>query len=77
MSERISIVVPDGTRLKLQERSKKNGQTQSSFSRKVLLDALKECEHLMIPAMQDGTPIINGGYQGPYFAKCIKCGLMP
>lgn len=41
MSERISIVVPDGTIKRLQEKADKQGHTQSSLCRKILLEGIK------------------------------------
>jgi len=40
MSERISIVVPDGTRKRLADEAKKQGRSQSNLSRKFIMDGL-------------------------------------
>lgn len=40
MGERISIVVPDGTRKRLEDEAKKQGRSQSNLSRKFILDGL-------------------------------------
>ena len=42
MSERITIVVPDGTRARLKKKANDLGHTQSAYSRKVILEALKQ-----------------------------------
>lgn len=44
MSERITIVVPDGTRSRLKKKAEKQGYTQSAYSRKIILEALKQEE---------------------------------
>lgn len=41
MSERISIVVPNGTISRLQEKAAKQGHTQSALCRKILLEGIK------------------------------------
>ncbi len=48
MSERISIVVPDGTRERLKNRAIDNGYSQSAFTRKVILDVLKHKDGCVI-----------------------------
>jgi hypothetical protein len=71
MSERITIVVPDGTRIRLKEKAKNQGHTASAFGRKALLDALKECNHIW------GT---KGDGKLPYSALeavCVICGAKP
>lgn len=77
MSERISIVVPDGTISRLNDKASKSGHTQSALCRKILLDGLKECEHLLVPCMPNGDFITNGNYSGPSIARCVKCGFRP
>jgi hypothetical protein len=69
MSERITVVVPDGTRDKLKEKAKEQGHTPSALSRKMLLDGLKGCDHLF--------HAVNVGGSGNGKAKCTKCGYMP
>jgi hypothetical protein len=77
MSKRISIVVPDGIPEMFANRAKSKGYTQSAFGRKIILESLKECEHLFAPCKENGEFITNGSYEGAYKAKCVKCGLMP
>lgn len=40
MSERISIVVPDGTRDRLKKEAERQNRSQSNLSRKYILDGL-------------------------------------
>lgn len=47
MSERISIVVPNGTIEKLKLKAEENGYTQSALGRKILLDGLKKTAQLL------------------------------
>lgn len=79
MSERITIVVPDGTRNKLKEKAAKQGHTPSSLGRKLLTDGLKECEHefVTIYLNQKGEEIYKPGPNSDYNmgVKCSKCGL--
>ena len=44
MSERITIVVPDGTRARLKKNAYAQAYTQSAYSRKIILEALKQEE---------------------------------
>lgn len=59
MSERISIVVPDGTREKLKQQAKEQKRTQSNLSRKFILDGLNNGvsvgdHHVCIPVKISG-----------------------
>lgn len=45
MSERITIVVPDGTRARLKKNAYEQAYTQSAYSRKIILEALKQEEN--------------------------------
>lgn len=82
MSERITIVVPDGTRNKLKEKAARQGHTPSSLGRKILTDGLKEeCDHEFVPIYlnQRGEEILkpSGNYDYNMTTKCIKCGIRP
>lgn len=77
MSERITVVVPDGTRKKLKEKAEEQGHTQSALSRKILLDGLKGCDHLFIPVDVNRNEFKPGNEKLPARAKCTKCGFMP
>lgn len=74
MSERISIVVPNGTREKLKIKAAYLGQTQSAFSRKLITDGIKECEHEFVPYNEFGG---NFHSLPTVKAVCRKCGFKP
>ena len=44
MSERLSIVVPNGTIERLKLKAEKDGYTQSALGRKILLEGLKKTD---------------------------------
>lgn len=62
MSERITLVVPDGTREKLNNRAKVQGHTSSSLGRKILIDGLKSNEIENVAINSDGilTATVSG-----------------
>lgn len=55
MSERISIVVPDGTRERLKRTSEYQERSQSNLARKFILDGLSFSEPLMYEIDKDGN----------------------
>ena len=67
MSERITIVVPDGTRQRLKDKADKQGHTSSALGRKLLIDGLKTCEHLWTAK----------GAGGAMKMVCSICGCEP
>ena len=54
MSERISIVVPDGTRERLKRTAEYVKRSQSNLARKYILDGLSFEEPLMYEVDKDG-----------------------
>lgn len=62
MSERITIVVPDGTRKKLNDEAKAQGRSKSNLARKYVLDGLSGSS--VILKGSDLDVVINRGSRG-------------
>lgn len=58
MSERISIVVPDGTRTRLKKQADSQKRKQSNLGMKYILDGLSKDENLPVLKVSDS----NGGW---------------
>lgn len=69
MSERLHIVVPDGTIEKLDTKAEKMGRSRSNLARKIIVDGLKECDHLWITNQIKGTSMLE--------TVCSICGIKP
>lgn len=64
MSERITIVVPDGTRRKLTDEAKAQGRSKSNLARKYVLDGLSGTSLVATVKGSDLDLVINRGNRG-------------